>query len=90
MGIISRILDLDSSEEEYYFLKLEALWILINLSMCDTDEIKLLFLSDFNNQDFKNLSSIAEKMDYAEMEFEGDQRSEILQKVEIILNESLN
>ena len=48
MRIISRILDLDSSEEEYYFLKLEALWILINLSMCDTDEAKLIFLSDFN------------------------------------------
>ena len=65
MSIISRILDLDSSvEEEYYFLKLEALWILINLSMCDTDEAKLILLSEFSLDELN--MSIAERQEYAE------------------------
>lgn len=38
LSIISRILDCQAVGEEFYFLKLEALWILINLSMCETDE----------------------------------------------------
>ena len=28
-------------------MKLEALWILINLSMCDTEEAKLILLSEY-------------------------------------------
>jgi hypothetical protein len=42
MSILSRILQLDPTEEEFYFIKLEAMWILISLSMADSDELKLM------------------------------------------------
>ena len=45
---VSHIINFDSVEEEFYFLKLEALWILINLSMCDTDATRLILLSGYN------------------------------------------
>ena len=48
MSILSHIINFDSVEEEFYFLKLEALWILINLSMCDTDATRLILLSGYN------------------------------------------
>jgi len=47
MCILTHILDFASPDEEFYFLKLEALWTLINLSMCDTDDIKLILMSEF-------------------------------------------
>ena len=37
MSLLSKIFYLQSNDEETYFLKLEALWILINLAFCDTD-----------------------------------------------------
>jgi len=42
MSILSRILDLEATEEEFYFIKLEALWILINLSIAEEDDLKLM------------------------------------------------
>lgn len=42
MSILSRILDLEATEEEFYFIKLEALWILINLSVAAEEELKLM------------------------------------------------
>ena len=67
MSIISRILDFNSAEEEFYFLKLEAIWILINLSMCDTEEAKLILLSEFNPE-LLNLS-ITDLQAHAEQDF---------------------
>ena len=46
MRILCQILDIDSDQElkteEFYFIKLEALWILINLSTCETIEVNLI------------------------------------------------
>ena len=46
IGMVNHILSFASVEEEIYFMKLEALWLLIDLSMCDTDATKLVCLSD--------------------------------------------
>lgn len=50
MEILARILGFQSSEvgEELYFMKLESLWILINLSMCDSEETQLILQSNFS------------------------------------------
>ena len=48
--IISRlsiILQLKTDVEENYFIKLEALWLLICLSMADSDDLKLMMLSSY-------------------------------------------
>ena len=43
LSILSQILAFEqSSQEELYFLKLEALWTLINMSMCGADELMLI------------------------------------------------
>lgn len=47
MRILIRIFEVNSQDEEFYFLKLEALWLLISLSMVDGEESKLLLLSDY-------------------------------------------
>ena len=49
MVFIEQILDLDCSQEELYYLKMEALWILtIFSSHAQDDEMKLVFLSGFS------------------------------------------
>jgi len=49
MVFIEQILDLDWSQDEFYYLKMEALWILtIFSSHAQADEMKLVFKSDFS------------------------------------------
>ena len=87
MGIISRILDFETEVEEFYFLKLEALWILINLSMCDTEEASLVLQSEFNTID--DHGSLSDLLVHSEQEFTL-KKSEILPKVERLIHLSLN
>ena len=49
MLIVDQILSFDQSQEEFYFLKLEALWILSNFAGVDGDAetLKLIFMSSF-------------------------------------------
>ena len=47
ISILNRILQLEANEEEFYFIKLEALWLLISLSMADSDDLKLMMLSSY-------------------------------------------
>lgn len=56
MSILARILEFESPDEEFYFLKLEALWVLINLSMCDTDDLKLILMSNFPKDPTKEIT----------------------------------
>lgn len=56
MSILARILEFESPDEEFYFLKLEAIWVLINLSMCDTDDIKLILMSSFSKDPTKEIT----------------------------------
>ena len=46
VSIINRVLGFDLEEEEMYFCKLEVLWILISLSICEGEENKLILLSE--------------------------------------------
>ena len=48
MHILGKILAFETIEEEFYFLKLEALWFLVNLAACDeSDDCELLLLSEY-------------------------------------------
>ncbi len=47
ISILNRILQLEANEEEFYFIKLEALWLLICLSMADSDDLKFMMLSSY-------------------------------------------
>ena len=50
MPLISSILTFQRGlDEEFYFMRLEAIWILINLAMCDTEDIKLMFVSEIKD-----------------------------------------
>ena len=49
MNILSKIFDFETVEEEFYCMKMEALWILINLATCDTDEACLILQSEYND-----------------------------------------
>ena len=49
MVFIEQILDLDHAQDEFYYLKMEALWILtIFSSHAEAEEMKLVFKSDFS------------------------------------------
>lgn len=47
MHILGKILAFETQEEEFYFLKLEALWFLINSAECDENDCQLLLLSEY-------------------------------------------
>ena len=78
MSILARILEFESPDEEFYFLKLEALWVLINLSMCDTDDLKLILMSNFPKDPTKEITIDKE---IVSQDFEQGQ-SDIIMKIE--------
>ena len=46
MALIDQILSIESTDEIFYFLKVEALWILTNLAYVDNDDdLRLIFSS---------------------------------------------
>ena len=50
MAIVDQILSIEVTGEEFYFLKLEALWILTNLStVIDSEDLRLVFLSSYQD-----------------------------------------
>ena len=96
LSILSCILDLGSTtfsanfSEEFYFLKLEALWILINLSMCDTDDIQRMLLSNVQSGGLPNITE--QNADEIELLMQQDiiqQKSQILSQVERLVGSSL-
>ena len=95
MSILSRILAFESENEEMiYFLKLEALWILINLSMCDTEEAKLILSSEFTDardyeEEENGCSSRSTLLSQAEQDLNW-KKSEILSKIEGFIDQSLD
>ena len=68
-------------------MKLEAIWILINLSMCDQDEAKILLLSSFpqENQQF----TCEYKMPEVLLDFDKNQ-SEIVSKLNRLIEQRCN
>jgi len=78
MSILARILEFESPDEEFYFLKLEALWVLINLSMCDTDDLKLILMSNFPKDPTKEITIDKE---IVSQDFEQG-KSDIIMKIE--------
>ena len=78
MSILARILEFESPDEEFYFLKLEALWVLINLSMCDTDDLKLILMSNFPKDPTKEITIDKE---IVSQDFEQGQ-SDIIMKID--------
>ena len=93
MSILSRVLDfkLLVDEEEMYFCKLEVLWILIYLSMCDTEELKLMLLSEYRVAsnfvvDANGMQTALEWYDLKEAEIDFTRgRSAVLSKIEGLL-----
>ena len=80
MVVVERILSVDQTNEESYFLKLEALWILTNFSGVVLDEeLKLVFLSTFAER--ANLNSEVIQADFDQ------NKSSILDKVDRMLRE---
>ena len=78
MQILSKIFDFETVEEEFYCMKMEALWILINLATCDTDEACLILQSEYND----NTNSLyGDQIEAALHNFETN-KSEILPKLE--------
>lgn len=72
-------------EEEFYFLKLEALWTMINLCMCDSDELKLVLQSNIP-------SDFTMEVTYDPEAIQADfinNRSEVLAKLERLLKQTL-
>ena len=78
MSILARILEFESPDEEFYFLKLEALWVLINLSMCDTDDLKLILMSNFPKDPTKEITI---DKDIVSQDFEQG-KSDIIMKID--------
>ena len=78
MCILSKIFDFETVEEEFYCMKMEALWILINLATCDTDEAYLILQSEYND----NKSGLyGEQIKAAKLDFK-KKKSEILPKLD--------
>ena len=48
MGILSKIFDFETVEEEFYCMKMEALWILTNLATCGTEECYFILQSEYS------------------------------------------
>ena len=88
ISILNRILQLEANEEEFYFIKLEALWLLISLSMADSDNLKLMLLSSYpEGTDQPDQSQIDQNE--AERDFERN-KSQVLIGVESMLKFGLN
>ena len=85
MRILSRILDFEAADEEIYFIKLEALCILICLSLCDSEEANVLLHSDLSQEEPWTERSVK----LARKDCKRN-KSEILEKVENQLTEFLN
>ena len=80
MNILSKIFDFETVEEEFYCMKMEALWILINLATCDTDEACIILQSEYND----NKSTLyGEQIEAALLDFES-KKSEILPKLDLL------
>ena len=84
--ILTHILNFQSADPEFYFMKLESLWILINMSMCDTEEIRLIFTSEISTDYTTELPIFDEEA--AQREFERN-KSQVLAKLESMLSECL-
>ena len=72
-------------------MKLEALWILINLSMCDTEEAKLILLSEYPVESQQELCPL--DLAKAQADFNLKyllKQSEILRKIDLFLKEISN
>ena len=86
VGLVNHILSFSSGEEEVYFMKLEALWLLIDLSMCDSDATKLICLSDLTLQ--PNPPGLTMSADDITRDFDRE-KSDVLSKLDKLLQESL-
>ena len=87
VGLVNHILSFSSGEEEVYFMKLEALWLLIDLSMCDSDATKLICLSDLTLH--PNPPGLTMSTDDITRDFERE-KSDVLSKLDKLLQESLS
>ena len=68
-------------------MKLEALWLLIDLSMCDSDATKLICLSDLTLQ--PNPPGLTMSADDITRDFDRE-KSDVLSKLDKLLQESLS
>ena len=51
MSVVDNLIEIDSGDEMVYFMKLEALWILVNLSAVkNPNTFKRIFMSSFDEQ----------------------------------------
>lgn len=89
LSILTRIFDIESVEEEFYFLKLEALWLLISLSMVDGDDIKMLLLSEFAIAQHKEKYLMTDFSPQASSDF-FNEKSAVLERMNVLLKDSLN
>ena len=90
MHILGKILAFETMEEEFYFLQLEALWLLVNLAACDeSDDCQLLLLSEYPPMEpIQPGQHLMSALETYEDFVKGS--SEILSKVEQVLKLALN